>query len=284
VNPFVRRQLAGPPRYRRSSALLKRAAAFASAFVLAGCASLSPDGGSADVQTLVGNNPLMAGSARPARARRDFAKERRCAARQAARCRGRRAHRASQQPARAGRLCHAADQRCRPRAGREPAEPGALVQPPRARPRARVRADAELQRDRARHAAVAGALGRPAARGRQAAGSAKRAAAGRRHAPRVGARGVGAAERGVPARCEGSRRSRRRACAPHGPDRQLERAAAHARTAAAGRRGSATRARRADRRCHARAAHAAARPSWRAHRLHAARSPAPAAAVRTRPR
>jgi outer membrane protein TolC len=63
VNPFVRRQLAGPPRYRRSSALLKRAAAFASAFVLAGCASLSPDGGTADVQTLVGNNPLMAGSA-----------------------------------------------------------------------------------------------------------------------------------------------------------------------------------------------------------------------------
>ena len=63
MNPFVRRQLAGPPRYRRSSgALLKRAAAFGSALVLAGCASLSPDGGTADVQALVGNNPLMAGS------------------------------------------------------------------------------------------------------------------------------------------------------------------------------------------------------------------------------
>ena len=63
MNPFVRRQLAGPLRYRRSSsALLKRTAALGSAFVLAGCASLSPDGGAADVQALVGNNPLMAGS------------------------------------------------------------------------------------------------------------------------------------------------------------------------------------------------------------------------------
>ncbi|MDP9989650.1 outer membrane protein TolC [Variovorax boronicumulans] len=63
MNPFVRRQLAGPLRYRRSSsAPLKRAAALGSAFVLAGCASLSPDGGAADVQALVGNNPLMAGS------------------------------------------------------------------------------------------------------------------------------------------------------------------------------------------------------------------------------
>jgi outer membrane protein TolC len=63
VNPFVRRQLAGTLRYRRSSALLKRAAALASALTLAGCASLSSDGGSADVQALVAGNPLMAGSA-----------------------------------------------------------------------------------------------------------------------------------------------------------------------------------------------------------------------------
>ncbi|MDQ0074125.1 outer membrane protein TolC [Variovorax boronicumulans] len=63
MNPFVRRQLAGPLFYRRSSsALLKRTTALGSAFVLAGCASLSPDGGAADVQALVGNNPLMAGS------------------------------------------------------------------------------------------------------------------------------------------------------------------------------------------------------------------------------
>ncbi|QSI32301.1 TolC family protein [Variovorax sp. RKNM96] len=63
MNPFVRRQLAGPPHCRRSSgALFKRAAAFGGALVLAGCASLSPDGGTADVQALVGNNPLMAGT------------------------------------------------------------------------------------------------------------------------------------------------------------------------------------------------------------------------------
>ena len=62
MNPFVRRQLAGPLRYRRSSALVKRVAAFTGAFVLAGCASLSPDGGTADVQALVANNPLMAGT------------------------------------------------------------------------------------------------------------------------------------------------------------------------------------------------------------------------------
>ncbi|MDH6165830.1 outer membrane protein TolC [Variovorax boronicumulans] len=62
MNPIVRRQLAGPLRYRRSSALLKRAAALGSALVLAGCASLSPDGGTADVQALVAGNPLMAGS------------------------------------------------------------------------------------------------------------------------------------------------------------------------------------------------------------------------------
>ncbi|MET3493061.1 TolC family protein [Variovorax boronicumulans] len=62
MNPIVRRQLAGPPRYRRSSALLQRAAALASALTLAGCASLSPDGGAADVQALVAGNPLMAGN------------------------------------------------------------------------------------------------------------------------------------------------------------------------------------------------------------------------------
>jgi outer membrane protein TolC len=63
VNPIVRRQFAGPPCYRRSSALLKRATALASVLILAGCASLSPDGGTADVQALVNGNPLMAGSA-----------------------------------------------------------------------------------------------------------------------------------------------------------------------------------------------------------------------------
>ncbi|UVH55488.1 TolC family protein [Variovorax paradoxus] len=62
MNPIVRRQLAGPLCYRRSSTPLKRAAAFASVLILAGCASLSPDGGSADVQALVNGNPLMAGT------------------------------------------------------------------------------------------------------------------------------------------------------------------------------------------------------------------------------
>lgn len=52
-----------PPCYRRSSALLKRATALASVLILAGCASLSPDGGTADVQALVNGNPLMAGTA-----------------------------------------------------------------------------------------------------------------------------------------------------------------------------------------------------------------------------
>ena len=63
MNPIVRRQPAGPPCYRRSSALLKRATALASVLILAGCASLSPDGGTADVQALVHGNPLMAGTA-----------------------------------------------------------------------------------------------------------------------------------------------------------------------------------------------------------------------------
>ncbi|MFM9928097.1 TolC family protein [Variovorax sp. H27-G14] len=41
----------------------RSAAALTAAAVLAGCASLSPDGGSADVQALVGANPLLAGAA-----------------------------------------------------------------------------------------------------------------------------------------------------------------------------------------------------------------------------
>ncbi|MGJ7570200.1 TolC family protein [Variovorax sp. RB2P76] len=41
---------------------LRSAAALAAASVLAGCASLSADGGSADVQALVDGNPLMAGA------------------------------------------------------------------------------------------------------------------------------------------------------------------------------------------------------------------------------
>jgi outer membrane protein TolC len=63
VNPIVRRHLAGPfPfRCRTADALPRRALAFASALFLAGCASLSPDGGTADVQALVAGNPLMAG-------------------------------------------------------------------------------------------------------------------------------------------------------------------------------------------------------------------------------
>jgi outer membrane protein TolC len=63
VNPIVRRHLAGPfPfRCRTADALPRRALAFASALFLAGCASLSPDRGTADVQALVAGNPLMAG-------------------------------------------------------------------------------------------------------------------------------------------------------------------------------------------------------------------------------
>jgi len=63
VNPIVRRQLAGTLRYRKNSNSLKATALLASALALAGCASLSSDGGSADVQALVAGNPLMAGSA-----------------------------------------------------------------------------------------------------------------------------------------------------------------------------------------------------------------------------
>ena len=63
MNPIVRRHLAGPfPfRCRTADALPRRALAFASALFLAGCASLSPDRGTADVQALVAGNPLMAG-------------------------------------------------------------------------------------------------------------------------------------------------------------------------------------------------------------------------------
>lgn len=50
-----------PFRCRTADALPRRALAFASALFLAGCASLSPDGGTADVQALVAGNPLMAG-------------------------------------------------------------------------------------------------------------------------------------------------------------------------------------------------------------------------------
>lgn len=62
MNPFPGRQVAGTLCYRKSSNLLKTAAALAGALTLAGCASLASDGGSADVQALVAGNPLMAGS------------------------------------------------------------------------------------------------------------------------------------------------------------------------------------------------------------------------------
>lgn len=63
MNPFVRRPRAGTRRCRDhgSSALIRGAALLAGALALAGCASLSPDGGTAEVQALVAGNPLMAG-------------------------------------------------------------------------------------------------------------------------------------------------------------------------------------------------------------------------------
>ncbi len=83
--------------------------------------------------------------------------------------------------------------------------------------------------------------------------AAERAAAGRRHAPRL--RAVAAQQSVVYLRdARGGGRGRRRARAPHSPGRQLERAAAHARTAAAGRCRGVARARRAGRRGLARAA------------------------------
>ena len=54
MNPFVRRPRAGIP--------VRALAALAAAWALAGCASLSPDGGAGDVQALVGANPLTAGT------------------------------------------------------------------------------------------------------------------------------------------------------------------------------------------------------------------------------
>jgi len=74
VNPIVRRQPAGIHRYRKRIGLrppgthrpllsfLRTSAVLAAVLALAGCASLSPDGGSADVQALVNGNPLMAGA------------------------------------------------------------------------------------------------------------------------------------------------------------------------------------------------------------------------------
>ncbi|WP_353506570.1 MULTISPECIES: TolC family protein [unclassified Variovorax] len=74
MNPFVGWPLAGirrpapgsdprtPGARTRGISFIRPAAALAAAAVLAGCASLSPDGGSADVQALVGANPLMAGA------------------------------------------------------------------------------------------------------------------------------------------------------------------------------------------------------------------------------
>lgn len=68
MNPFVGWPLAGIRRRRSApggTSFIRPAtalSALAAASVLAGCASLSPDGGSADVQALVGANPLMAGA------------------------------------------------------------------------------------------------------------------------------------------------------------------------------------------------------------------------------
>lgn len=62
MNPNIGRPPAG--RDSPSSVLfIRTAAALAAALVLAGCASLSSDGGSADVQALTAGNPLVAGAA-----------------------------------------------------------------------------------------------------------------------------------------------------------------------------------------------------------------------------
>ncbi|PIF74157.1 outer membrane protein TolC [Variovorax sp. 54] len=72
MNSLARRPYAGIPRYLKDSpppgrkshlSFIRTAAALAAALVLAGCASLSPDGGAGDVQALVDGNPLMAGAA-----------------------------------------------------------------------------------------------------------------------------------------------------------------------------------------------------------------------------
>ncbi|MGJ7611768.1 MULTISPECIES: TolC family protein [unclassified Variovorax] len=74
MNPFIGWPLAGICCYQQHSdtrprgvrehriSFIRSAAALAAASVLAGCASLSADGGSADVQALVGGNPLVAGA------------------------------------------------------------------------------------------------------------------------------------------------------------------------------------------------------------------------------
>ncbi|WP_432730830.1 TolC family protein [Variovorax sp. W6] len=78
MNSLIRRHAAGTHRYRKRSKarspgpievgdrpllpFIRTGAALATVLVLAGCASLSPDGGSADVQALVSGNPLMAGA------------------------------------------------------------------------------------------------------------------------------------------------------------------------------------------------------------------------------
>ncbi len=75
MNPILGRQPAGTHRYRACShprppggrapsvSFIRTTAVLAAALVLAGCASLSSDGGTADVQALVAGNPLMAGAA-----------------------------------------------------------------------------------------------------------------------------------------------------------------------------------------------------------------------------
>lgn len=77
MNPILGRQPAGNTRRRRarsdlrppggrdasSVSFIRTAAVLAAALALAGCASLSSDGGTADVQALVAGNPLMAGAA-----------------------------------------------------------------------------------------------------------------------------------------------------------------------------------------------------------------------------
>ena len=62
MNPNIGRPPAGRDS-PSSDSFVRTAAALASALVLAGCASLSSDGGSADVQALTAGNPLVAGAA-----------------------------------------------------------------------------------------------------------------------------------------------------------------------------------------------------------------------------
>ncbi len=62
MNPNIGRPPAGRDS-PSSVSFIRTAAALAAALVLAGCASLSSDGGSADVQALTAGNPLVAGAA-----------------------------------------------------------------------------------------------------------------------------------------------------------------------------------------------------------------------------